>query len=88
MAVSLRLDRKGARHRPYFHLIAIDRRKKRSGMPLQYLGTYDPLGVDAVRLDREAIAAWLARGAEPSTPFRALWARYGGAPGANQAVAS
>lgn len=73
MPVSLRLDRKGKRRRPYYHLVAIDGRKKQGGMYLAHLGTYDPLGGSALHLDLPTIATWLARhGAQPSDRVRKL----------------
>ncbi len=72
MAVTIRLSRKGNKHRPFYHLVAIDSRKKRSGLFLEQLGTYDPLGETRLRLDRPAVERWLARGACISPTARQL----------------
>ena len=43
MAVSLRLNRKGTKDRPYYKIVAVDKRKRRDGRYIEQLGTYDPL---------------------------------------------
>ena len=45
--VKIRLSRAGAKKRPYYHIIAIDERRRRDGRPLARLGTYDPGQSDA-----------------------------------------
>lgn len=65
--VSLRLTRKGTKDRPYYKIVAVDRRKRRDGTYIEQLGTYDPMleGVNyQVNLDR--IDHWLGVGAQPS----------------------
>ena len=72
MAVIIRLRRKGNKHRPFYHLVAIDSRKKLSGLFLEQLGTYDPMGDTCLRLDRPAVERWLAQGADLSKTARQL----------------
>ena len=43
MAVSLRLNRKGTKDRPYYKIVAVDSRKRRDGRYIEQIGTYDPL---------------------------------------------
>ncbi|MEN8181213.1 MAG: 30S ribosomal protein S16 [Myxococcota bacterium] len=74
--VRIRLLRAGAKKRPYYRIIAIDRRRKRDGRALEFLGTYDPAAnPPAARLEREKIDAWLAKGAQLSDSVRALMRR-------------
>ena len=40
--VKIRLQRRGARNRPCYRVVAIDERDKRDGRALEFLGTYDP----------------------------------------------
>jgi small subunit ribosomal protein S16 len=40
--VKIRLTRGGAKKRPHYRIIAIDHHRQREGLPLEYLGTYDP----------------------------------------------
>lgn len=72
MAVIIRLRRKGNKHRPFYHLVAIDSRKKLSGLFLEQLGTYDPMGETCLRLDRPAVDRWLAQGADISKTAKQL----------------
>lgn len=77
MAVTLRLSRKGSKHRPFYHLVAIDSRKKRSGMFLEQLGVYDPLGDTFLAIDEAAAGRWLGLGAQPSDTVKKLLKRAG-----------
>jgi small subunit ribosomal protein S16 len=71
--VKIRLSRAGAKKRPYYHVIAIDERKRRDGRPLQRLGTYDPGQSDApLTLDIEGIDAWVSKGAQMSETVASL----------------
>jgi len=71
MAVVIRLTRKGAKKRPYYHIIVADSRNARdSGNILDTVGKYDPMqtresGKRVLLLD-DKVKAWLAKGARPS----------------------
>lgn len=59
----------GRKHRPFFRICVIDRRKARDGLPIEELGTYDPMVADKsqrVRLNLERVDYWLSVGALPS----------------------
>src|SRR2546430_1753752 len=43
MPVKIRLMRIGATRRPFYRVVAVDERKKRTGSYLELLGTYNPL---------------------------------------------
>ncbi len=74
--VKIRLVRLGAKKRPFYRLVAIDERKKTSGRPLEFLGTYDPNTPDAaINIRTEAVDAWLAKGAGMSPTAKSLVAR-------------
>lgn len=75
MAVILRLTRKGSKHRPFYHLVAIDSRKKRSGMFLEQLGVYDPLGETHLAIDEEGAQRWIKLGAQTSDTVKKLLKR-------------
>jgi len=68
MAVRLRLTRRGRIHRPFYRIGAFDSRMRRDGAALEYLGYYDPLETTGqrVKLDKERIEHWIAKGATPS----------------------
>jgi len=71
--VIIRLTRAGKRNRPYYRVVAVDRRAKRDGRPLELLGTYDPLATPAaIQLRSERIEAWQKNGAQLSGAVRSL----------------
>jgi len=65
--VVLRLTRKGTKDRPYYKIVAVDRRKRRDGRYIEQIGTYDPLqsGMNYT-LDLEKADSWVSKGAKPS----------------------
>ena len=71
--VKLRLSRAGAKKRPYYHVIAIDERRRRDGRPLARLGTYDPGRSELpLALDVAGIDDWVAKGAVLSETVASL----------------
>ena len=74
--VKLRLVRMGAKKHAFYRIIAIDEREKRSGRPLEFIGTYDPNTPDAeINIKTESVDAWLAKGAQMSPTVKSLVAR-------------
>lgn len=65
MAVAIRLARLGAKKRPYYRVVATDKRSARDGRFLELLGVYDPRAKH-FRIDEERYQRWLAKGAKPS----------------------
>ena len=71
--VKIRLQRAGAKKRPFYRIIAIDQRRKRDGRALEFLGTYNPIGEPAeIKLKTDRIEAWTARGAQLTDAVRGL----------------
>ena len=71
--VKIRLTRRGAKKRPFYRIVAIDKRKQRDGRPLEFLGTYDPTpNPERVDIKVEKLEAWLAKGAQMSPTVRSL----------------
>jgi small subunit ribosomal protein S16 len=73
MAVSLRLQRHGATHRPFYKLVVTDNRKVRDGRFIEALGTYDSVSNPhkiAFKLDR--IEHWIGLGAVVSDTVKSL----------------
>lgn len=67
MSVRIRLQRHGAKKRPFYRVVATDQRNARDGQFIELLGTYDPMvEPPAVRLNGERIKYWLSVGAQPS----------------------
>ena len=73
MAVKLRLQRKGRKKAPFYHIVAADARAPRDGRFIEKIGTYNPLTVPAtIVLDRERAYDWLMKGAQPTDTVRAI----------------
>jgi len=70
MSVSIRLQRGGAKKRPYYRIVVANSRSPRDGAFIEKIGTYNPLlGKDdekRVILDAERAKHWLAVGAQPT----------------------
>ena len=74
--VKIRLRRAGAKKRPFYRIVAIDERRARNARALEFLGTYDPRPEQhRIDLRREAIEAWVARGAQLSGTVASLMKR-------------
>ncbi len=70
MAMKIRLARGGSKKRPHYAIVAADSRMPRDGRFIEKLGTYNPLlpkdSEDRVKMDVEAVQAWIAKGAQPT----------------------
>lgn len=77
MAVTLRLARRGATHRPFYHLVAADSRCRRDGRYLEQIGVFDPIGNKSLAIDEEKARKWLSRGAQASKTVHKLLKRAG-----------
>lgn len=73
MALKIRLQRKGRKKKPFYHIVAADARAPRDGKFIQKMGTYNPLTVPAtISLDIDAAYEWLMKGAQPTDTARAI----------------
>jgi small subunit ribosomal protein S16 len=73
--VVIRLSRGGTKKRPFYHLVVADSRRSRDGRYIEKLGFYNPIATGGeVRLffDKEKIAAWMVKGAQPSDRVASL----------------
>jgi len=71
--VKIRLQRLGAKKRPFYRIIAIDQRARRDGRPLEYLGTYEPGSrTKELKLHLDRLDAWLGKGAQLSDTVAGL----------------
>lgn len=67
--VVIRLSRHGSKRAPFYHVVAADKRAKRDGRNLERMGFFNPVArgqEERLRIDLEAIAAWVAKGAQVS----------------------
>ncbi len=75
MAVRLRLSRQGAKKNPQYLIVAVDENKKRDGIYLERLGHYFPKAKnpkEKIKVNLEAVNAWLKKGAQLSQTARQL----------------
>ncbi|GJM33760.1 MAG: hypothetical protein DHS20C18_27610 [Saprospiraceae bacterium] len=73
MSVKIRLQRKGRKQRPFYHIVIADARAKRDGRYIERIGMYNPMTKPAtIDLDREKAFDWLMKGAQPTDTARAI----------------
>jgi small subunit ribosomal protein S16 len=73
MAVKIRLQRKGKKKKPFYHIVIADARAPRDGRFIEKIGTYNPLTQPAtIELDNEKAYDWLQKGAQPTDTVRAM----------------
>jgi small subunit ribosomal protein S16 len=73
--VVIRLSRGGSKKRPFYHINVADRRNSRNGRFIERVGFFNPIArgqEERLRLDREAIDRWLAKGAQISPRVESL----------------
>ena len=73
MPVKMRLQRKGRKKAPFYHIVVADARSPRDGKYIENLGSYNPMTVPAtIELDRDKAYNWLMNGAQPTETMRAI----------------
>jgi small subunit ribosomal protein S16 len=78
MAVKIRLQRFGAKKKPFYRIVAADSRNKRDGRYLEIIGTYNPLTNPAtVKIDDVKAQKWLQEGAQPTDTVKNLFTKAG-----------
>jgi small subunit ribosomal protein S16 len=73
MPTRIRLQRKGKKGRPYYHVVVADSRAPRDGKYIERIGAYDPNQNPAfVEVNTDKALDWLQKGAQPSDTCRAI----------------
>ena len=73
MAVSIRLRRTGSTRRPSYRVVVADSRSPRDGRFIEIVGHYNPLtSPPTVKIDRQKVQSWIAKGAQPSNTVKKL----------------
>lgn len=68
--IKIRLMRIGGKGRPFYRVVAVNERSKRTGGFLELLGTYNPLTTPhEIKLKQDRIDYWVKQGAQPSVGF-------------------
>lgn len=73
MATKIRLQRRGRKGYPFYHIVIADSKAPRDGKFIEKIGTYNP-NVDPIALDvnMERALYWLGVGAQPTDTTRNL----------------
>lgn len=73
MPAKIRLQRKGKKGQPFYHIVIADGRAPRDGRFIERIGTYNPLTRPAdIQLDFDKALEWLQNGAQPTDTVRAI----------------
>lgn len=73
MAVKIRLQRKGRKKAPFYHIVIADARSPRDGKFIEKIGTYNPMTIPAtINLNAESAYNWLEKGAQATDTVRAI----------------
>lgn len=73
--VVIRLARGGAKGRPFYNIVAADRRDRRDGRFIERLGFYNPMAAaheQALRVALDRVAYWAGTGAQLSPTVQRL----------------
>ena len=69
----IRLTRMGAKKKPFYRVVVMERRQARDGSFVEILGHYNPkANPPLVNLDMDRVRHWLACGAQPSDTVNSL----------------
>lgn len=73
MPTRIRLQRKGKKGQPYYHIVVADQRSPRDGKYIDRIGAYDPGQNPAfIEIDRNKALDWMQKGAQPTDTCRAI----------------
>ena len=82
--LAIRLARFGAKKKPTYRVVVIDKERARNSRSVEVVGHYNPVAQPAqVQLNRERIEFWMKNGAQPSDTVTRL---LKSAPGAEPAT--
>lgn len=79
--VTIRLTRRGAKNKPFYHVMVTDSRKRQGGPALEQVGYFNPLPQGKERrleLTLDRIDYWRSKGAKVSDRVASLVAEYRG----------
>jgi len=77
--VTIRLTRRGAKNKPFYHVVVTDSRRRQGGSTLEQVGYFNPVarGKDVrMQLELGRIDHWLKLGAQQSDRVRQLVVAY------------
>ena len=69
--IAIRLSRYGRKKAPFYRIVAVDAKKKATGMGLEFLGTWNPRKKE-LEVSKEKVSAWVKKGAQISATVKKL----------------
>ncbi|HZX63476.1 MAG TPA: 30S ribosomal protein S16 [Bacteroidales bacterium] len=73
MPAKIRLQRKGKKGQPFYHIVIADGRAPREGRFIERIGTYNPLTKPAeIDLNFDKAINWMQKGAQPTDTVKAI----------------
>ena len=73
MPTKIRLQRRGKKGQPFYHIVIADGRAPRDGKFIEKIGTYNPLAKPAeIDIDFTKAITWLNDGAQPTDTVKAI----------------
>jgi len=73
----IRLARFGAKKKPTYRLVVIDKERARNSRAVEVVGHYDPVSrPKQIVIKHERVSHWLKNGAQPSDTVKALLAKH------------
>lgn len=76
--IRIRLQRKGRKKRPFYHIVAADSRSPRDGRIIERLGRFDNVSENKfIEIDEDRVMYWLNTGAQPTDAVRNLLRNQG-----------
>jgi small subunit ribosomal protein S16 len=71
--VVIRLTREGTKHRPFYRIVAMDRKRPRESRYIDLIGHYNPMREQPeIRVDFNKYNEWIKKGAKPSETVKTL----------------
>jgi small subunit ribosomal protein S16 len=71
--VVIRLTRGGTKHRPFYRIVAMDRKRPRESRYIDLIGHYNPMREQPeIRVDFNKYNEWINKGAKPSETVKTL----------------
>lgn len=71
--VVIRLTRMGTKHKPFYRIVATDKRRPRESRYIDLIGFYNPMQEKAdVNIDLSKYNEWIKKGAIPSETVKSL----------------
>lgn len=76
MPIKIRLQRRGRKGIPFYHIVVADSRSPRDGKFIDNLGSYNPL-TKTIKMYIDNAVFWLEKGAQPTDTARSLLSKIG-----------